>query len=246
MECFSSADVMRFLGKKLHGNFAGEVISDFKDRAEGIRVKHRLKRNSVKMYDKHGRVLRVETTINDPKDFTVFRPLEGDPGGRKDWRPLVRGIANLRRLAKVSRASNERYLDALGTLNTDTPIASLVDRVCKAVQWNEQRVRALRPWSQEDQQLFGAINRGEFAVNGLRNRDLLPLLFPEASSLPPEQRRRYSARVTRKLRMLRAHGIIRKVTGTHRYLLTKARRQILAAVLQYQHLTLAQLQKNAA
>lgn len=246
MESFRSPDVMRFLGKKPRRNFAGELISDFKDRAEGIRVKHRLKRNSVKMYDKHGRVLRVETTINDPKDFTVFRPLEGDAGGRKQWRPLVRGIANLRRLAEVSQASNERYLDALGALNSDTPINRVVDRVCKPVQWEGQRVRALRPWSQEDQQLFGAINRGEFAVNGLRNRDLLPLLFPEASSLPPEQRRRYSARVTRKLRMLRAHGIIRKVAGTHRYLLTKAGRQILTAVLQYQHLTLAQLQKNAA
>ena len=246
MECFSSADVMRFLGKKLHGNFAGEVISDFKDRAEGIRVKHRLKKNSLKMYDKHGRVLRVETTVNDPKDFKVLRPLEGDAGGQKEWRPLVRGIANLRRLAKVSQTSNERYLDALASLDTDTPIRNLVERVCQAVDWNGRRVRALRPWSADDQRLLQAISRGEFGVNGFRNRHLLPLLYPEASSLPAEERRRYAARVTRKLRILRAHGIIRKVQGTHRYMLTKGGAEIVMAIVRYQHVTLTQLQKACA
>jgi hypothetical protein len=120
---------MRFLGKKLHGRFAGEVVSDFHRRSEGIRVKHRIKSNSVKMYDTHGSVLRVETTINNPKDFKVFRPLEGDPAGQKAWRPLARGIAKLPRVAKVSQSSNDRYMDALASLDTDTPIHNLVDRV---------------------------------------------------------------------------------------------------------------------
>jgi len=246
MENFSSPEVMRFLGKRLHGNFTGEVVSDVCQRPEGIRVKHRVKANSVKMYDKHGSVLRVETTINDPKDFRVFRPLEGNPAGEKAWRPLVRGIANLGRLATVSQSSNDRYLDALAALDTDTPISTLVDRVCRAVEWQGKRVRALRPWSEDDRLLLKAISRGEFNVNGFRNRDLLPLLFPEASQLPAEERRRYSARVTRKLRMLRAHGIIRKVQGTHRYVLTKGGEQTVTAILQYQQVTLAQLQRACA
>ena len=246
MGSFGSEDVMRFLGKKLHGSFGGEVTSDFKARAEGIRVKHRGGANAVKMYDKHGRVLRVETTIDDPKPFRVYRPLEGDPEGEKAWRPLVRGIANLGRLAEVSQSCNNRYLDALASLDTDSPLEELMRGVSRAVRWKGERVRALRPWEEPDRRLFEAIDRGEFAINGFRNRDLRCLLFPEASSLPPEQRRRYAARVTRKLRMLRAHGIIRKVNKTHRYLLTKRGRQIVTAILQCRQVTLAQLERACA
>ena len=246
MECFSSPDVMRFLGKKPHGGFAGEVVSDFRQRPEGIRVKHRMSANSVKMYDKHGSVLRVETTINDPKDFKVFRPVEGNPTGEKAWRPLARGIATLDRVAAVSQSSNDRYLDALAALDVDVPVATLVDRVCHAVGWKGQRVRPLRPWSEDDRLLLKAISRGEFAINGCRNRHVLSFLYPSTCGLPSEQRRRYSARVTRKLRMLRAHGIIRKVQGTHRYVLTKGGEQVVTAILQYQQVTLAQLQRACA
>jgi hypothetical protein len=247
MEQFSSPEVMRFLGRRVHGNFSGEVLSDVSRRPEGIRVKHCVKSNSLKMYDKGGgRVLRIETTVNDPSDFKVFRPLEGSPAGKKEWRPLIRGIANASRLAEVSQSCNDRYLDALAALGTDAPIGTLVDRVCHALDWKARRVRALRPWEQEDRLLLKAIIRGEFAINGLRNRDLLSLLFPQALSMPPEERRGYSARVTRKLRMLRAHGIIRKVAGTHRYVLTKGGAQTVTAILQYQQVSLAQLEKACA
>jgi hypothetical protein len=87
----------------------------------------------------------------------------------------------------------------------------------------------LRPWA-DDQDLFAAINRGEFAINGFRNRDLQALLFGAVGTLLAERRRR-SAWVSRKLRMLRAHGLIQKVPRTHRYQVTAAGRAILVAVL---------------
>ena len=90
MSTFSSGDVMRFLGRKVHNSFQGEIVSDFKDRPEGVRIKHRAGKNSVKLYDKQGNVLRAETTINDPQDFKVFRPKEGEPDGPSEWRPLRR------------------------------------------------------------------------------------------------------------------------------------------------------------
>lgn len=92
---FQSPDVLRFLGRKAHGNFTGELTGSFKQRPEGVRVKHWLSGNSVKMYDKGGSVLRVETTIANPVDFKVFRPLQDDDGGRLDWRPLRKGVADL-------------------------------------------------------------------------------------------------------------------------------------------------------
>ena len=74
MSTFSSPDVMRFLGGKIfNGNFKGEVISSYKKRPEGVRVKHQVNVNSVKMYDKKGSGLRIETTLNDVRDFKVYK-----------------------------------------------------------------------------------------------------------------------------------------------------------------------------
>ena len=242
---FSSPDVMRFLGKRLHGNYRGELVSDYKSRPEGIRVKHRAGANSVKMYDKAGRILRVETTLNDPKPFKVFRPAEGDPQGSCAWRPMRRGIADSPRRARISQASNERYLDSLALLDTDSPILKMIDPVCRPIRWKDRRERPLRPWSKEDQLLLQTISRGEFAIDGFRNRDLLPHLYPKTVS-KTEERRRASARVTRKLRLLRAHRIIRKVPQTHRYVFTKKGRETVLAILKYQSVTLRQLEKAAA
>ena len=88
------------------------MVSDLKERPEGVRLKHRVNSNSVKMYDKQGSVLRVETTLNDVSDLKVYRPKEGDEEGDKDWRPMRKGVADLHRRAEVSQKANERYLEA--------------------------------------------------------------------------------------------------------------------------------------
>jgi hypothetical protein len=242
---FSSSDVMRFLGKKLTGHFQGELVSDYRRRPEGIRLKHRVKANSVKVYDKAGSVLRVETTINDPYDFKVYRPKEGDSDGSCAWRVMRKSIADLHRRAQVSQRSNDRYLEALASLDTARPLGALVEQVCRPVRWRKRRVRPLRPWSEQDRSMLQAVGRGEFVVNGFRNRDLRELLFPESSDDVPAVRRA-SARITARLRLLRAHGLIRKVPRTYRYILTSRGRQIVTAILQTQHLTLETLGKTAA
>lgn len=112
-------DVLRFLGKKLKSNFAGEVTSDCRSRIEGVRVKHRVGKNSVKIYDKAPHILRVETTLHDVSDLKTYRPKEGDPKGPCTWRPMRKGIADLHRATKLSQASNDRYLDALATVDPD-------------------------------------------------------------------------------------------------------------------------------
>lgn len=247
MRTFSSEDVLRFLGRRvpLHGNFKGELTSDFKDRTEGVRIKHRLKDNSIKAYDKGGNVLRVETTINNPSDFKVLRQKHGQSIGKARWRPLRRGVADVHRRAQVSQASNERYLDALAATDTSTPLGELIREICHPTTYRKKRVRALRPWADPDLALLRAINRGEFAVNGFRNRDLQSLLFLQAADSDEEKRRR-SARVSRLLRMLRAHHLIQKVPHTHRYVLTNRGHEIISAVVASQQITLQQLNKLAA
>jgi hypothetical protein len=245
MQNFSSGDVMRFLGHKVHGNFAGEITSDIKDRPEGVRIKHRVKGNSIKAYDKAGNVLRVETTLNDPSGFKVFRTKEGEPEGKAEWLPMRRGIADIHRRAQVSQSSNDRYLDALAAVDASTPLGKLIRDICQPTRYAGKRVRALRPWAGPDLDLFAAVNRGEFAVNGFRNRDLQGLLFNDTPDSPEEKRRR-SARVSRLLRMLRAHHLIRKVPRTHRYVLTSHGREVISAVLAAIHITLEQLNKLVA
>jgi hypothetical protein len=236
MQNLCSADVMRFLGRKLRseqgppGNFVGEVVSDVKHRPEGMRIKHRLNRNAIKMYDKEGSVLRVETIINDPRDMKVYRTREGDKHGALAWRRLRKGVADLHRRAQVSQASNERYLTSLATVENTMALGELAERLCQPVVWKGKRVRALNPLAGDDARLLEAVNRGEFHVNGFRNRDLRPLLYGDRE-VTREERRRQSSCVSRKLRMLRAHGLIHKVSKTHRYVLTTKGTQAVNALL---------------
>ncbi len=241
---FGSQDVMRFLGKKPNPNFKGEVVSHYGHRPEGIRLKHQLKANSVKIYDKQGSVLRVETTVNNPKDFKVYRPKQGDPQGPCSWQRMRKGIADLHRRAQISQASNQRYLDALAGIKVDRLLGEIVESVCRPVRWKSQRVRALRPWAKEDTSLLKAINRGEFNINGFRNRDIRQRIFP--GNHDAQTNRLLSARISYRLRMLRAHGIIRKVPRTFRYVLTDKGRQIVTAVIQTQHIPITRISALAA
>jgi len=100
----------------------------------------------------------------------------------------------------------------------------------KPVTFHGRRLRALHPFDEQDRLLLESVNRGEFTINGFRNKDLQTLLFPTAATTAPQSRRR-SAAVSRKLRLLRAHHLIRKISRTHRYQLTALGRQIIVAVL---------------
>lgn len=230
MAHFQSPDVLRFLERKAHGNFTGELTTSFKNRPEGVRVKHWVKGNSIKMYDKGGSVLRVETTIANPLDFKVLRPLQDQPDTTLAWRPMRKGVADLHRRAQVSQRANETYLDALAAVEDTTPLAELFDQVAKPVNYRKRRVRALRTGDPQDIDLLKTISRGEFATAGFRNRDLRPLLYPTTKTRSQDEERRLSAKVSRQLRLLRAHGLIRKVAKSHSYRLT-AKGQLLTAAL---------------
>lgn len=255
MTTFGSTDVMRFLGRRVPlsgavpARFSGEVVSDLHARQEGVRIKHRLNSNSVKLYDKAftelGSVLRAEGSLNDVRDFRAYRPREGDPHGQLAWRPLRRGIADLHRRAEVGHKATERYLDALASIDEDTTLDAVLHRLGQPQSWHGRRVRALHPFAPDDRQLLQSVSRGEFTLNGFRNRHLQRLCFAHPPATPVEARRR-SAWVSRKLRLLRAHGLIYKVTGTHRYHLTKAGRIATTAILTALRSSVRQLTTIAA
>jgi hypothetical protein len=220
------------------------VTSTLKQRPEGVRLRHSVNANSIKLYDKQSLILRVETTINDPKQFKVYRASENDPEQVLKWRPLRFGVADLWRRAQVSQAANRRYLEALASTTGKTPLYQEALGVCQSIVLKGQRYRALNPWNEKDGALLQAINRGEFRLNGLRNRDLRALLYPKTTNAKLQHRQ--AAAITRRLALLRAHGILQKVSGTHRYQLTKTGQRILTALLAAHHCDVDQLTQMAA
>lgn len=251
---FSSADVMRYFGKKVNqsgaipAHFSGTLETDLKRRHEGERVKYRMNGNSAKFYDKAyspwGSVLRgAETTLNTVKDFRVYRAKEGGPAEDLQWRTMRKGIADLHRRAIVSQKANDRLLNALASVDDSRSVQELTADIQKHTYCNGRRVRGLHPWA-EDKELFTAVNQGEFLINGFRNRDLQKLLY-HAEAQSPVERRRRSAAISRKLRLLRSHGLIQKVPRTHRYHVTAAGRVILLAVLTSARASVHQLNQIA-
>lgn len=250
---FKSPDVLRFLGRTVRQHWKADIVTSVKERSEGVRVKHWLNGNSVKMYDKAPNLLRVETTIGNPKDFCVLRPRREDEGGERHrpeegarlvWRNMRKGVADLHRRTALSQRSNERYLDALAVVDDPTPCSHLFDAVSRPVVDHGRRFRPMRLGDPTDLAFLEAICRGEFVTAGFRNRDLRSLLYPP----PPTalDARRLSGRVSRLLRLLRAHRIIRKIHKTHRYHITERGRLLTAAVRATRDASIQHLLREAA
>lgn len=136
-------------------------------------------------------------------------------------------------------------MDAMATVDDSTTVEELTRRLEAPVVWKDRRVRGLRLLDPGDRQLLAAINRGEYTIAGLRNRDLQGMLFRGEPTSPGERLRR-SAFVSRKLRLLRAHGLLKKVQGTHRYQVTTNGRRAITAILTAMSATVAQLTALAA
>lgn len=246
IETFQSPDVLRFLGHKtpahggVNGHYQGTVASDLKRRSEGVRIKHRAGKNTVKMYNKQPTVLRVETTLNDERGLKVYRTRQdASPQEKPTWRKLRKTVADLPRRCKLSQSTNDRYLEALSTISGDTSLSDLTDKLCRAVTVGQRRYRGLRPFDSEEVRLMQAIGRGEFLIIGFRNQDVRMALYGETEDA--DERRRNAARVSRQFAILRAHGLIKKIPRTHRYLLTDIGTKAIAAILAARQATLAKL-----
>ena len=86
----SSEDVLGFLGRKLHPSLQAQVVTDAKRRPHRWRIRHRMAGNWVKVYDKAS-ILRVETTINNPREFRIQRVITDNSGRReRRWCPTER------------------------------------------------------------------------------------------------------------------------------------------------------------
>jgi len=235
---FGAQDILTFLGRKLHGNFQGEVLTDTKkDRAPGARIKHRVKDNWLKMYDKFGQILRVETVINDPREFRVRRRRERNGTPQMVWCPMNKGVVNFYQFERVARAANERYLEALAVVDDPTPSYQQVARLAERKVVRQRSYAGFNPASQDDVRLFQAVLQGDHLLRGFHNRDIRRRLFPRATC--PELCRRLAAKVSRLLKRLHLRQLIARIPHTRRWRITQLGGQLLGAVVQLHYHGLA-------
>lgn len=228
---FGCQHVLRFLGRRTRRGFVGKARSEYHQRAEGICIKHWIDENSIKMYNKAGSILRVETTINNPRRFYVRRWVNRKGQRCLIWAQLRKGVVDLPRRAQLSAAANQRYLQALALVNPPQPVSRILDPVSRRVVDHGRSYRPLRPITKDEAKLFHLLLDGAFRIQGFRNADLRAILDPDATS-DPLRLRQASGRITRYLRLLRAHRLIRKVTGTRYYRVTDRGTQVMTTALQ--------------
>jgi hypothetical protein len=236
IETLSCKDVLRYLGKKAPDNrCTHEAKIDLRTRSEGTRLKFWYGTNSIKIYDKEAQALRIETTINDPSGFKVFRTKEAEPSDApKSWQQMRKGVADMSRRAEVSQAANNRLAESLASVAETTPLGKLLEPLCQPVfDNNGRRARALNPSAGPDGELLRCLAHREFLLNGFRNRDLRTKLYPATQD--PKEQRQQAAAITRKLALLKAHGLIVKVQKTHRYQLSAEGKRITTTLLTAYH-----------
>ena len=138
--------------------------------------------NSVKMYNKSGSLLRIETTINNTRDFKVFRRPNDDEGKPASWQKMRKGVSDLHRRCEVSQQCNDRYGDALAAAQVEEKLKEVVCGACNKVVKEGKRYRGLNPWQQDDYRMLMFLAKGENAINGFRNHDLRKWLYHESGT----------------------------------------------------------------
>ena len=231
---FSAKDILTFLGRRLHPRFDGEVLTDCKkDRWPGARIKHRVKNNWLKMYDKFGQILRIETVINNPREFKVRRRRQRQRRWEMCWCPMNKGVSNFYHYQEVAQAANGRYLEALAVVEDPQPTYRRVEELAQPKVQSGRSYAGFNPARQQDVELFRAVLAGGSALQGFRNADVRRTLFGEARQ--QSRRRREAAAVGRRLKRLHVRGLIAKVPRSRRWRVTAKGQSLLGAVVRLYH-----------
>jgi len=226
----TSTRVLRYLDRPItkvgqpHAAMSNEVTSRVLDFGDGVRVRHWVDHNSVKVYNE-GNTLRVETTMNQPGMFQVHRRTQGEPESTPKRRlPLRKGVADIVLRAQVSQEINNRFMDQLAACSHETQAREVFDAVCRPRQKDGRRVRALEPMG-KDRALLEAISDPVFCISGITNKALRDILSKHPAYRGKTDKQ-LSAKVSRHLRLLRDHGLIRKCPRQRKYQLSQKGREL--------------------
>ena len=226
--------VLRYLDRPMkkdgapRANMNHDVMTRLLDFNDGVRVRHWVDENSVKCYNELN-VLRVEMTMNHPGMFRVHRRAQGQATSEpKRLLALRKGVADVVVRTQVSQDVNNRFMDNLAAAQCQTPVRTLLDPVVKPFTKQGRRVRALDPTG-KDRALLQALREPTFSISGVRNKALREKLCHE-TGYKNKTEKQLSAKLSRELRLLRDHGLIRKLPRQNKYMLTAKGRQLTTAL----------------
>lgn len=215
------ADIATFLGRKLNGNYQGEMGNRFNQRWIGTRLKHQMGPVSIKMYDKFNLILRLETSVNKVSFFKQYRQVQQrDGSSTMRWAPMKKTLHSLPALREVLSAANQRYLKFISSIATPEVGVEKLHLLAETKTEDQHRHKGFNLFSEEDTCLFRTLLQGEFFISGFTNKQLRIYLSDKSAS-----------QVTRLLKRLRVHGVIKKVGKRYKYYLTDFGRQTAAMAL---------------
>jgi hypothetical protein len=221
-------NIATFLGRKLHGNYQGEMGNRFNTRIMGTRIKHIMGPVSMKMYDKFGLILRIETTVNDVSFFKHYRRVEHRDGTHsKKLAQMRKGIYSLPPLQQLLLAANRRYIQFISAIEDVSAGTNNLDKITQTVIENNRPYKGFNFFNQDDLTLFGTLVRGEFTISGFQNKHLRQMLVDKTSP-----------QISRLLKRLHAHGLIKKIGNTYKYYISKFGARVIAMGLKLKELAI--------
>jgi len=229
IQAVKPADIATFLGRKLHGNYQDEMGNRFNKRWLGTRLKHQMGPVSIKMYDKFNIILRIETTVNQVNFFQQYRQVKHRDGTTSTrYAPMKKSIYSLPPLAEILQAVNKRYLKFLSDIETPEVGVDKLHRLTETQHDDKgRRYKGFNLLSEEDSSFFRLLASGEFVIAGFSNK-ALRLRMPEKNA----------GQITRLLRRLREHGLIKRVSKHYRYYLTSFGRQAVMIALKLREMVI--------
>ena len=193
-------------------------------------INFKINNNQIKMYDK-GNNLRIEVTINNPRDFKVLKTKENDDTGEvietKEWVPMGKSISNLYRYVEISKSITKRYIEALPNINIDEVPLKDIQKISSRKEVNNRIYSSFNILNEDTLNLFTEISKGEYLINGFNNKMIRKNLYSNSED------KKIINKVTRTLSKLKAHGIIKKVSRKNKYYLTTNGRNIISSILLY-------------
>ncbi len=221
-------NIATFLGRKLDARYEGGMGNRFNVRIEGARIKHTMGPVSLKLYDKFGRILRIETTVNDLTFFKHYREVEHRGGSRETkWAAMPKTIYSLPALRQLLQAANRRYLEFLSAIEDPRNGRDKLDKLSQPLKHERRSYPGFNFFDQDDDLLFRAIARGEFNISGMQNKTLRRFLSGKTAG-----------QMSRLLKRLRLHGLIKKIGRTYKHYLAQFGKQVITTGLKLRELVL--------
>lgn len=211
-------NIITFFGKKMHGKYEGEVGNNYHVRIEGSRIKHSMGKASIKMYDKFAHILRIETTVNDVTFFKHYREvIHRDGTSTQKEASMKKNIYSLKPLREIVAASNHRYLEFISAIEDDTIGQKKLEKVTEIKTVEDRNYKGFNFFSKSDKKIIRTLARGEFNIYGFRCKDLAKHLNQYSSD-----------QLSRLLKRLRVHGLVKKIGKSYKYYLTNLGKEIIS------------------